>query len=87
MKNLSVGCDFDGHPHAPEMKDIGILASLDPVALDQACLELVFNYDSKDGDDAKALQERINTRHGTHIVDYAEKIGLGSKQYELITLN
>lgn len=87
MNNLSVDCDCDGHPHAPEMKDIGILASLDPVALDQACLELVFNYDSKDGDDAKALQERINTRHGTHIVDYAEKIGLGSKQYELITLN
>lgn len=86
MNNLSVDCDCDGHPHAPEMKDIGILASCDPVALDQACLDLVFNYDSKDGDDAKALQERINTRHGTHIVDYAEKIGLGSKQYELITL-
>lgn len=86
MNNLSVDCDCDGHPHAPEMKDIGILASLDPVALDQACLDLVFNYDSKDGDDAKALQERINTRHGTHIVDYAEKIGLGSKQYDLITI-
>ena len=86
MNNLSVDCDCDGHPHKPEMKDIGILASLDPVALDQACLDLVFNYDSKDGDDAKALQERINTRHGTHIVDYAEKIGLGSKQYDLITL-
>ena len=86
MNNLSVDCDCDGHPDRPEMKDIGILASLDPVALDQACLDLVFNYDSKDGDDAKALQERINSRHGTHIIDHAEKIGLGTRQYDLITL-
>lgn len=86
MNNLSVDCDCDGHPDRPEMKDVGILASLDPVALDQACLDLVFNYDSKDGDDAKALQERINSRHGTHIIDHAEKIGLGKRHYELIEL-
>ena len=87
MNNLSVDCDCDGHPHDPEMKDIGILASLDPVALDQACLDLVFNYDSKDGDNAAALQERINSRHGTHIIDYAVKLGLGSKEYDLITID
>lgn len=86
MNNLSVDCDCDGNPHKPELKDIGILASLDPVALDQACLNLVFNYDDKEGDSSQALQERINTRHGTHIIDYAEKIGLGSKEYNLITL-
>ena len=86
MNNLSVDCDCDGHPHDPEMKDVGILASLDPVALDQACLDLVFNYDSKDGDNAAALQERINSRHGTHIIDYAVKLGLGSKEYQLITI-
>ncbi len=87
MNNLSVDCDCDGHPHDPEMKDIGILASLDPVALDQACLDLVFNYDSKDGDDAAALQERINSRHGTHIIDYAQKLGLGSKIYNLVKID
>ena len=86
MNNLSVDCDCDGNPHKPEMKDIGILASLDPVALDQACLNLVFNYDSKEGDDAKALQERIESRHGTHIIEHAEKIGLGSKEYDLVTI-
>lgn len=86
MNNLSVDCDCDGNPHKPEMKDIGILASLDPVALDQACLNLVFNYNDKEGDSSAALQERIRSRHGTHIVDYAEKLGLGSKEYDLITI-
>jgi len=86
MNNLSVDCDCDGHPHAPEMKDIGIFASLDPVALDKACLDLVFNHKSTEGDDSKALIERIKTRHGTHIVDYAEEIGLGTKRYELIDI-
>lgn len=86
MNNLSVDCDCDGHPHAPEMKDVGILASLDPVALDKACVDLVFNYPSSDGDNAQALQERINTRHGTHIIDHAEAIGLGTTNYELITI-
>ena len=87
MNNMSVDCDCDGHPHAPELKDIGILASTDPVALDQACLDLVFNYPSTKGDDAKALIERINSRHGTHTVDYAAQIGLGSQQYEVISID
>lgn len=86
MNNLSVDCDCDGHPHAPEMKDIGVLASLDPVALDKACLDLVFNHKPSPGDDSRALIQRIDSRHGTHIVDYAEQIGLGSKSYELIVL-
>ena len=86
MNNLSVDCDCDGHPHAPEMKDIGVLASLDPVALDKACLDLVFNHKPSPGDDSRALIQRIDSRHGTHIVDYAEQIGLGSKSYELIEL-
>lgn len=75
------------HPHDPEMKDIGILASTDPVALDQACLDLVFNYTPAEGDDNQALMERINSLHGTHTVDYAEKIGLGSKKYKLISID
>lgn len=87
MNNLSVDCDCDGHPSAPRMKNIGILASLDPVALDQACLDLVFNHKSTADDDSAPLIERIRTRHGTHTVDYAEKIGLGSKSYKIVDID
>ena len=87
MNNLSVDCDCDGHPAAPRVKDMGILASTDPVALDQACLDLVFNHVSTAGDDAKPLQDRINRQHGTHTVDYAAQIGLGSQKYELISID
>lgn len=86
MNNMSVDCDCDSHPEEPKLKDYGILASTDPVALDKACLDIVFNYKSTEGDDAKPLQERINRQHGTYIVDYAEQIGLGSKQYKLIEI-
>jgi uncharacterized Fe-S center protein len=87
MNNMSVDCDCDGHPAAPELKDMGIMASLDPVAVDQACLDKVFNYKGKPGDDNKPLIQRINRQHGTYITDYAEKIGLGSKKYILIDLD
>lgn len=86
MNRLSVDCDCDGHPASPEMNDIGILASTDPVALDKACLDLVFNYNSTTGDNAVPLQNRINRQHGTYIVDYAEQIGLGTKSYQLIDI-
>ena len=86
MNNMSVDCDCDGTPDAPLLKDMGILASTDPVALDKACLDLVFNHKSAPGDDEKPLIERINRQHGTYIVDYAQQIGLGSMQYELIKL-
>ena len=87
MNNLSVDCDCNAHPADPEMGDIGILASLDPVALDQACVDLVFEYPSSEGDDATALIERINSRHGIHIIEHAEKIGLGSRTYELVSID
>ena len=87
MNNMSVDCDCDGHPASPKLKDIGILASTDPVALDQACLDLVFNHSDATGDDAKPLQERINRLHGTHITEYAEKIGLGSRKYNIINID
>lgn len=86
MNNLSVDCDCDGSPADPEMHDIGILASTDPVALDQACLDLVFHYPSSEGDDAQALIKRINSRHGVHTVEHAEAIGLGSRKYTLVNL-
>lgn len=87
MNNMSVDCDCDSHPAAPLLKDMGILASTDPVALDQACLELVFAVEPTDDNDNRPLIERINSRHGTHIVDYAEQIGLGSKKYELVNID
>ena len=86
MNNMSVDCDCDAHPADPKLKDMGILASTDPVALDQACLDLVFNHKAAPGDDEKPLIERINRQHGTYITDYAEKIGLGSKTYKLIQI-
>jgi uncharacterized Fe-S center protein len=78
MNHLSVDCDCNGRPAAPTMADIGILASLDPVALDQACVDLVFA-----AKDSKDLIERINSRNGLLTISHAEKIGLGSKSYEL----
>ena len=87
MNNLSVDCDCDGHPAAPQMNDIGILASTDPVALDRACLDLIFNHQSVPGDNAQPLINRINQRHGTHTVEYAEQIGLGTQAYNLIEIN
>lgn len=87
MNNMSVDCDCDSHPAEPVLKDMGILASLDPVALDQACLDKVFGHETTPGDDNKPLIERINRQHGTYITDYAEKIGLGSKTYTLICID
>lgn len=82
MNNLSVDCDCDAHPADPEMADIGILASTDPVALDRACVDLV--YAAPDGE---ALVERIESRNGAHTLEHAEAIGLGSQHYELVDLD
>lgn len=82
--NLSVDCDCDASPEAPRMGDIGILASLDPVALDKACTDLV----RASSDPGKVhLIERIDSRHGMHTLEYGEQIGLGTQSYELITLD
>lgn len=86
MNNMSVDCDCDSHPAEPMLKDMGILASLDPVALDQACLDLVFNHKGAPGDDEKPLIERINRQHGTYITEYAAKIGLGSMEYVIVDI-
>lgn len=86
MNNLSVDCDCDSSPAAPEMQDIGILASTDPVALDQACLDLVYAVTPADGNDNRPLIERIESRNGAHVVEYAERIGLGNRNYEIVRL-
>jgi uncharacterized Fe-S center protein len=82
MNNLSVDCDCDNSPAAPTMKDIGILASLDPVALDQACVDLV--YAAPDGKD---LIARMESRHGIHTLEHAEAIGFGNRKYELVSFD
>lgn len=81
MKNLSVDCDCCAKAEDPCMKDIGILASDDPVALDQACVDLVY---ASDDPGRGHMVERIETRHGIHTVEAAEALGIGSREYELI---
>ena len=83
MKNISVDCDCDGNASAPCMQDVGILASLDPVAVDQACLDLVYNSTDPGKD---KLIKRIESLHGIHTVEAAADLGIGSRDYELITL-
>ena len=83
MKNISVDCDFDGNASAPCMKDVGILASADPVAVDQACLDLVYNSTDPGKD---KLIARIESLHGVHTVEAAADLGVGTREYELIEL-
>ena len=82
MNHLSVDCDCDGNPAKPDMHDIGILGSLDPVALDQACVDLV--YKAPDG---KSLINRMESRHGIHTVEHAAAIGLGTRDYDLVNID
>lgn len=84
MKNISVDCDCDGNASDPCMQDIGILASLDPVAVDQACLDLVYNSNDPGRD---KLIERIESRHGVHTIEAAYDLGVGNREYELIDLD
>lgn len=82
MNRLSVDCDCDGSPAEPDMHDIGILASFDPVAIDQACIDLV--YAAEDG---SSLVNRIESRNGLHTLEQAEKIGLGNRTYTLVSID
>ena len=84
MNNLSVDCDCDSNPADPQMSDIGILASLDPVALDKACVDLV--YASKEHG-KKHLVERMESRKGEHALTYAASLGMGNLNYTLIDLD
>ena len=84
MKNISIDCDCDGNAKAPCMKDIGILASTDPVAIDKACLDLVYNSEDPG---KNQLIERIEGKLGPHIIECAVKLGVGSSDYELINVD
>ncbi len=81
---LSVDCDCDSHPAEPEMGDLGIFASTDPVAIDQACYDAVVNANDPG---KKALIERMNSLHGIHTVEAAAQHGLGRREYEIVSLD
>lgn len=84
MNNLSIDCDCGSHPTPPELDDIGILASFDPVALDRACVDLIYAADSEK---SASLRKRIESRNGGHVLDYAESLGLGRQQYTLVGID
>lgn len=81
LNRLSVDCDCDGNPSEPDMHDIGILASSDPLAIDQAAIDLVYAMP-----DSASLTERIESRNGLHTLDAAEAVGLGSRAYNLVVI-
>ena len=81
MNRISIDCDCDGNPHEPDIHDIGILASADPVALDQACIDIVGQAQGN-----ASLMQRIERQQGIHTLEHAEEIGLGSRSYQLINL-
>ena len=83
MNHLSIDCDCDGNPAEPNMHDIGILASTDPVALDQACVDLV--YASQD--DTESLIDRMESRNAVHVLEHGEDIGLGSRTYQMVSID
>ena len=84
MANMSVDCDCCAKAEDPCMKDIGILASTDPVAIDQACIDLVYNSNDPGKDH---LIERIESRNGIHTIEYAENIRVGTRKYELVKID
>ena len=83
MNHLSIDCDCDGNPAEPDMHDIGILASTDPVALDQACVDLV--YASQD--DTESLIDRMESRNAVHVLEHGVDIGLGSRTYQMVSID
>ena len=82
LNNISIDCDCNGNPAEPDIHDIGIVASTDPVAIDQACIDLAFAAEG-----SEALQARVESRDGLHTLEHAEAIGLGSRTYELVDID
>lgn len=87
LNNMTVDCDCVATPEPVKLQDYGIMASLDPVALDQACVDVIFNMEPSQGNDPKPLQQRIKRQHGTHTIEWAEKIGMGSTKYNLVSID
>ena len=87
MYRMSIDCDCNANPAEPLIADYGILASLDPVALDQACYDIVTKIHNDEHNNTRPLLDRIAKQHGTHIMEWGEKIGLGSRTYKLVSLD
>lgn len=87
MNNMSIDCDCNANPQKPLIQDYGIVASLDPVALDQACYDIVTKIHNDEHNNTKPLLDRIAKLNGTHIMEWGEKIGLGSRKYKLINID
>lgn len=87
MNNMSIDCDCNAHPAKPLIADYGILASTDPVAVDQAAYDIVTQIHNDEHNNTRPLLERIAKQHGTHIMEWGEKIGLGSRHYRLVSID
>ena len=87
MNNMSIDCDCVDHPAPVKLEDYGILASTDPVALDQACVDIINQQKVTATNDPTDLLSRIDQQHGTHTIDWAEKIGLGTKKYRIVSID
>lgn len=87
MNNMSIDCDCVAEPEPVKLEDYGILASLDPVALDQACVDIINNQEVTAHNDPTDMLARIDQQHGTHTIDWAEHIGLGTKQYKIVNID
>ena len=87
MNNMSIDCDCVDHPAPVKLEDYGILASTDPVALDQACIDIINNQQVTAKNDPTDLLNRIDKQHGVHTIEWAEHIGLGSRTYELVSID
>ena len=87
MNNMSIDCDCVDHPEPVKLEDYGILASTDPVALDQACIDIINNQQVTAKNDPTDLLNRIDKQHGVHTIEWAEHIGLGSRQYDLVSID
>ena len=87
LNNMSIDCDCVDHPEPVKLEDYGILASTDPVALDQACVDIINQQKVTATNDPTDLLSRIDQQHGTHTIDWAEKIGLGTKKYKLVSID
>jgi uncharacterized Fe-S center protein len=82
MNRLSIDCDCNGNPAEPDIHDIGVLASADPVALDQACIDLIWAAEGNE-----TFVKRVESKNGLLTLEHAEEIGLGSRRYELVNLD